>query len=254
METCFVMQPFDGDVFDKRYETVFAPAIKAANLEPYRVDRDPGVSVPIEQIEAGIQRAGLCFAEITMDNPNVWFELGYAIAASREVVLVCADERKTHFPFDVQHRSIIKYKTGAPQDFDELKNKITERIVALIKKQVEIGKVASISPMQDTEGLSSHEVVALVTVMQNNFVSTDLVSSWRIRDDMNKAGFTDIAVALAMKHLSEKNLVYSRDLEDDKGYPFVGYGVTTPGEKWLMANQGNLRLREDPPEHDPLPF
>ena len=48
MSTCFVMQPFDGDVYDKRYETVFAPGIKAARLEPYRVDRGPGVSVPID--------------------------------------------------------------------------------------------------------------------------------------------------------------------------------------------------------------
>ena len=37
MSTCFVMQPFDGGPFDRRYKDVFAPAIKAAGLEPYRV-------------------------------------------------------------------------------------------------------------------------------------------------------------------------------------------------------------------------
>ena len=137
MGTCFVMQPFDGDVYDKRYEDVFAPGIREAGLEPYRVDRDPGVSVPIDNIESGIRNAQICFAEITTDNPNVWFELGFAIAASREVALVCSEKRTSYFPFDVQHRNIIKYRTGAPQDFAELQRKITERITALLKKQEE---------------------------------------------------------------------------------------------------------------------
>jgi len=150
MSTCFVMQPFDGDVYDKRYETVFAPAIKAANLEPYRVDHDPSVSVPIASIEKGIRSAQLCFAEITMDNPNVWFELGFAIAAEKDVVMVCSEERKTNFPFDVQHRTIITYRTGAPQDFDELRGKITTRIKALLAKQGEISKASSMSPIQNT--------------------------------------------------------------------------------------------------------
>lgn len=98
MATCFVIQPFDKGPFDKRYEDVFAPAISAVGLEPYRVDRDPGASIPIEQIETGIRNSDVCLADITTDNPNVWFELGFAIASQKEVVLVCSEERKAGFP------------------------------------------------------------------------------------------------------------------------------------------------------------
>jgi hypothetical protein len=87
MGTCFVIQPFDGGKFDKRYDDVFSPAIRAADLEPYRVDRDPNVSIPIDDIEKGISASTACLVDITTDNPNVWFELGYAIAAQKEVVL-----------------------------------------------------------------------------------------------------------------------------------------------------------------------
>ena len=74
MGTCFAIQPFDrGGQFDKRFEDVIAPAIIATGLEPYRVDRDPSVSIPIEDIESGIRTADICIAEITTDNPNVWF-------------------------------------------------------------------------------------------------------------------------------------------------------------------------------------
>ena len=36
MPRCFMIQPFDGGQYDKRYEDVFEPAIRAAGLEPYR--------------------------------------------------------------------------------------------------------------------------------------------------------------------------------------------------------------------------
>lgn len=161
MGKCFVMQPFDGGTFDKRYDDVYAPAIEDAGLEPYRVDRDHSVSIPIDDIESGIKNSELCLAEITTDNPNVWFELGYAIAIPKEVILVCSDERTSKFPFDVQHRNIIKYKTESSQDYTQLRDKIKQRILAILKKQREISKVSKLSPVADTEGPSQHELVAL---------------------------------------------------------------------------------------------
>src|SRR5947208_2069199 len=68
MPNCFVIQPFDGGPFDKRYEDVLEPAIGDAHLEAYRVDRDPNASIPIEQIESGIRNAQVCLADITTDN------------------------------------------------------------------------------------------------------------------------------------------------------------------------------------------
>ena len=96
MDTCFIIQPFDKDKFDQRFTDIFDPAIQSAGLEPYRVDRDPSVRIPIEQIEDGIKSSRICFAEITMDNPNVWYELGFAFACGKDVVMV--SEEKQHFP------------------------------------------------------------------------------------------------------------------------------------------------------------
>lgn len=240
------MQPFDGGVFDKRYDDVFAPGIREAGLEPYRVDRDPGVSIPIDDIETGIRNAELCLAEITTDNPNVRFELGFAIAVPKEVVLVCSEDRKSRFPFDVQHRNIINYKTEAPQDFDELRRKITARIQAIQKKQNEIGRVSTASPLKETEGLSQHEMVALVTVMQNSFISTGGISGWRIREDMNGAGFTDIAISLALKALAQKAMISSDVEYDQNGDAYSVYSTTRQGDEWLIQNQEQLVLKREP--------
>ena len=69
MMSCFVIQPFDKGKFDNRFKDVFSPAITDAGLEPYRVDQDPKVSIPIQDIEKGIRESRLCLADITIDNP-----------------------------------------------------------------------------------------------------------------------------------------------------------------------------------------
>jgi nucleoside 2-deoxyribosyltransferase len=117
MPTCFVIQPFDSGKFDKRFKETFAPAIRAATFEPYKVDEDARVDVLITSIEEGIRSAAVCLADITTDNPNVWFELGFAFAANRPVVMVCSYERTGKYPFDIQHRAVIQYKTEAQSDF-----------------------------------------------------------------------------------------------------------------------------------------
>lgn len=128
MPRCFVIQPFDKGPFDKRYDDVFVPAIEKAALEPYRVDRDASASVLIENIERHIQDSEMCLADISLDNPNVWYEVGFAIASGKEVILVCSEEKATAFPFDVRHRSILTYTTHSPRDFEKLGVEITARL------------------------------------------------------------------------------------------------------------------------------
>jgi len=255
MGKCFVMQPFDKGEFDKRYDGVVAPAIREAGLEPYRVDRDPSVSIPIDDIEVGIRNSDLCLAEITTDNPNVWFELGYAIAIPKDVILVCSEGRMSRFPFDVQHRSIIRYRTESSQDFEKLKGDISRRIVAVLSKQEAIGTASKISPIADTQGLSQHEMVALVTIMQNSFLSTGGVSAWTVKQDMNKAGFTDIAVSIGLRGLVQKDMARSDTDRDMDGDEYIVYFVTESGEHWLLSNQGKLVLKKEPPSpKNDMPF
>ena len=253
MGTCFVMQPFDDGEYDKRYDDVIAPAINDCDLEAYRVDRDLSVSIPIEEIETGIRRSELCLAEISTDNPNVWFELGFAIAVPKEVILICSEDRKSRFPFDVQHRSIISYKTESIQDFQKLRNDIASRIRAIRKKRVGIAQVASISPIADTQGLKPHEIVALVTVMQNSFISAGGVSGWSVKNDMNEAGYTDIAVSLALASLGQKRMLTSDTAEDMNGEEYAVYLVTESGEQWLLNNEDKLVLKAESPRYKETP-
>lgn len=257
--TCFVIQPFDGGRFDKRYEDVFAPAISDAGLDAYRVDRDPNTSIPIDDIQSGIESAAICLADISLDNPNVWFELGYAIAVRREVVLACSDERKSEFPFDVQHRSIVQYATESSRDFIDLRKRITARLAAALKRRDRLQEVVQIQSLAPLQGLEQHEVAALVSVAEESEDPESGISAIRVRQAMESAGFTKIATAIGLRKLTDGGMVELHFESDSYGEPYRTYRVTPLGMTWLHENRNRLALRHEGEkasrvDEDEIPF
>ena len=244
MPTCFVIQPFDGGKFDKRFKDTFDPAIKDAGLEPYRVDQDPQVEVPIASIEQGIRDAAICLADITTDNPNVWYELGYAFAAGKLVVMVCSDERKgSRFPFDIQHRTVIKYQSESTSDFDQLQQKIKERIEALLTKDEQLRQLAENDSVSPREGLSQYELAVLVELAGESSLPESAMSVQSIKDAVERAGFTALGCNLGLKRLIKKRFVQSVDLYDGFGNDYSAMGLTQVAWDWIEANEALFVLK-----------
>jgi nucleoside 2-deoxyribosyltransferase len=256
MPTCFVMQPFDGAEFDRRFRETFKPAIEAAGLEAYRVDQDPKVNIPIQEIEAGIRDAHVCLADITRDNPNVWFELGFAIACKKQVVLVCSDERTaTHFPFDVQHRSIVRYSTKSVSDYSALASAITSKLKAYLKN-AEALQAASEAPMLvESSGLDHQEVMALATVAQSLDHSDDHIATSHIRREMESRGYTKLATTISLRSLVLKELIQGEMHSAYQSDDYYGYQLTEQGWKWMVENKSSFLLVKPPaiPERRPTP-
>lgn len=254
MRRCFVIQPFDKGPFDQRYEDVLSPAIKTADLEPYRVDLDPAVSIPIDSIEKGIEGSDVCLADITLDNPNVWFEVGYAIAADKEVVFICSEERYTPFPFDVQHRTITKYATASPRDFKELERKIAERLKAVLKSNEGLKAVSKLSPTQETEGLTPHEAAALIILTEHSLTPESTTVPGNIVESMRRAGFTDIAASLGLRALHAKDYLEYVAESDDFDHTYQACRLTAKGLRWIQNNQGTLVLKVEKINDEDIPF
>lgn len=239
---CFVIQPFDGGKFDKRYKDTFEPAIRAAGLEPYRVDRDPSVEIPIAQIEDGIRDSDACLAEITLDNPNVWFELGFALASGKPTCLVCSAERE-RFPFDVQHRAIIRYRTDSSSDFDMLKNGITEKLRALLKQERNVTNIAALSSTTATQGLTPYELAALALLMPRTEYGVALHA---LTNDMRKAGYTELATSVAVQKLRRAKLVEVSVERDDNANEYSGWRLTSLGIDWVLQHEKDFQMRCEP--------
>lgn len=90
--------------------------------------------------------------------------------------------------------------------------------------------------------------------MQNSFISMTGVSGYKIKEDMNSASFTDIAVSLALKNLKEKKMILLESIQDQEGYPHAAYSVIDKGKKWLLDNQDKLVLRYEDSKDDEIPF
>ncbi|MDX2287920.1 MAG: hypothetical protein NW217_03760 [Hyphomicrobiaceae bacterium] len=238
---CFMAQPLDGGKFDKWFDDVFAPAVAAAGLEAYRVDRDAGASVPIESIERGIRDAAAVFVDVTADNPNVWFELGYAIAAGKDLCLVCSTERTGPFPFDVQHRKIIRYAPDAPRDFEGLKVAITERLTAILAHQVKRADIQAIVAEPHNAGLTEFEAAALACIASEASGVETTVSNWLLRNEMEKAGFNKLACNVAVRNLRGRSMLQVI-MEDGQDGPYEAYSVTEEGWNWITQNTHSLNL------------
>jgi nucleoside 2-deoxyribosyltransferase len=244
MATCFVIQPFDAGKFDKRFDDVFAPAIEAAGLEPYRVDQDPSVEIPIDAIEQGIAAANVCLADITTDNPNVWYELGYAFASGRPVVMVCSDERTGRkYPFDIQHRTIIPYLSDSTQDFEKLKQQITAKIEALAQRGEAMRRIADSEQVAPVEGLSQLVLVVFGSIAGVRTDPNGGLSVHLAKQDVERAGFTPVAFALGLRRLQKKGFVELYEVEDRDG-PYEAVKVTDQGWDWIEKNEDKFILRK----------
>jgi hypothetical protein len=240
-----MVQPFDGGKFDKRFDDVFSPAVKAAGFEPYRVDRDHSVSVPIVDIERGIREASAVLVDVTVDNPNVWFELGFAIATGKDLCIVCSKERSGPFPFDIQHRKIITYSPDAPRDFKVLENAITERLSAIESQQSKREDIQSITAEPVKAGLTDYEAAGLACAASAAGGIDDTVSNWLLRGEMEKAGFNRLACNVSVRGLRSKGLISVETAEGEDG-PYEVYKVSDRGWEWIAQNAHSLNLRTKP--------
>ena len=123
-----------------------------------------------------------------------------------------------------------------------------------MKKEIKLDEVKRLSPIAETKGLQQHEVSALATIMQNQLAPDATVSSYAVKEDMNRSGFTDIAVSLALKSLLKKGMVEVKQEFDRNGEEYHAYVVSENGEEWLQQNMDKLILQIEPKRHDDIPF
>ncbi len=102
----FVVMQF-GEGFDDLYDELIRPVGAAAGLEVVRADEIHQPGMIIQDIVRGLMEASIVIAEISPENPNVFYELGYAHALDKPTILLA--RRDTTLPFDVSPYRTIFY-------------------------------------------------------------------------------------------------------------------------------------------------
>lgn len=244
---CFIIQPFDG-VYNKRFEDIYRAAIEKTGLSAYRVDKDSSVRNIIGEIEKRIKDSELCFADISEDKPNVWYELGYASAIGKDVVMVCDNDKREKLPFDINQRSVIFYDADSLSDFEKLGTQIAEKIEAYNNTRKNINTLTE-TPISDARGFTPYELALLAFLI----AEMDGTSFYMLTQRMANAGFNDVATSLGVKLLIRKGLVSVQDREDEEGFIYKNYELTENGESFVLDNTHLFDTKQKKKE-DELPF
>ncbi|MDA4120439.1 MAG: tetratricopeptide repeat protein, partial [Thaumarchaeota archaeon] len=122
----FVAMPFgtkEGIDFNRVYTEYIKPALEGSGFEVFRADEElRGGNIRTDMFQE-LLLADLVVADLTIDNPNAWYEVGVRHALrARGVIQMVAESKRERMPFDVYVDRTLRYhlKDGAP-DPDHLK-------------------------------------------------------------------------------------------------------------------------------------
>ena len=107
--------------FNRIYAELLKPALEAAGCEVFRADDEQRAGDIRTDMFQELLVADLVLADLTLDNPNVWYELGVRHALRARGVILVQGPRPTN-PFDIYTDRKLRYrlKDGAPDpDFVE---------------------------------------------------------------------------------------------------------------------------------------
>jgi tetratricopeptide (TPR) repeat protein len=119
---CFVLMPLgrkaassSGVVdFEDVYNLLIAPAVREADLEPLRAEKDPTDGIIHKPMFERLILCPYAVADLTLANANVSYQLGVrqAVRPQSTVLLFAEGARQ---PLDVEHLPTIQYRLDGPR-------------------------------------------------------------------------------------------------------------------------------------------
>jgi hypothetical protein len=103
----FIIMAFSSP-FNEIYMDVIKRACEDNGVEAVRADEIYGPGLIINDVVQEILRSPLIIADITPQNANVFFEVGYAFALNKPIILLA--ERTTNLPFDISAFRVLFYE------------------------------------------------------------------------------------------------------------------------------------------------
>jgi len=129
--TCFVIMPFDektsveGDRvnFDRIYDDFIVPTVEAAGLTCERCDRIDEAGNIHRRMFQLIWSADVAVVDLSLLNPNVFYELGIRHALRRSLT-VLVRRKGTGVPFNIAGLNVIEYDETNERSLEAARRKI----------------------------------------------------------------------------------------------------------------------------------
>jgi len=122
----FVIMSFEKVLRDA-YFIAIDPTLKRMGFNPVRVDQIQHNATVTPEIMRQIEKSVFVIADLTGERPNVYYEVGYAHRADKEVILLSKKGTAVHF--DVAAINRIEY-----EDYTELTNALEQRVRGICER------------------------------------------------------------------------------------------------------------------------
>lgn len=132
----FVLMPFNKE-FDDIYYYGIKKTCNDSNFYCERVDEQIFEGTILTRIYNQIQTADLIISDMSLMNPNVFYETGYAHALEKDVILLTQDTKD--IPFDLKHYPHIIYNKNIKFLSEELTKKLNWYIENKEKNKEDLG-------------------------------------------------------------------------------------------------------------------
>ena len=122
--------------FNRVYRELIKPALEAAGLEVFRADEEQRAGGILPDMFQELLIADLVVADLTIDNPNVWYELGVRHALrARGVVLICGGQVTTAFDLYTDRKLRYSIKDRGPDlsTLEQEKASLTSMVTATME-------------------------------------------------------------------------------------------------------------------------
>jgi tetratricopeptide (TPR) repeat protein len=132
--------------FDRVYAALIRPALEDAGCEVFRADEEPRAGDIRTDMFQELLVADLVVADLTLDNPNVWYELGVRHALRARGVVLVQGPRPTQ-PFDIYTDRKLRYslKDGAPDP--ALLGRERARLATMARETLDASAARKVSPV-----------------------------------------------------------------------------------------------------------
>ncbi|MFH1093877.1 MAG: hypothetical protein V1739_06970 [Candidatus Omnitrophota bacterium] len=123
----FVAMSFDENL-KNIYDEAIKPAAEECGFDAVRVDSQEHNEKICDRIIGEINKSRFVIADFTQNKHGVYFETGYALGLKIPVIWTCSENEIDGLHFDTRQYNHISWK-----DFEDLKEKLINRINATIK-------------------------------------------------------------------------------------------------------------------------
>lgn len=96
---CFVVMQFSAE-FNELYSEVIRPTCEEYGYKVVRADDYYSTGLIIEDITRSIRESSVVLADVTPNNPNVFYEVGFAHGIGKPTILL-SDRKREKLPFDI---------------------------------------------------------------------------------------------------------------------------------------------------------